>query len=199
MISVGLQNAIFKVNQSWKENEKGIISVNGTHYDLSENGLDEIEFNVRLNVGEPSRPLHKIASGGEVSRIMLCIKALLADSDEIETLVFDEIDSGISGRFAQIVGKKMQDIAVHHQLVVITHLPQIAALGESHFSVTKKEEEGRTLVSVKKLKIDERILEIAKLLGGDQVTVQAIANARELLQMNIDIPLNPNLEEILKV
>ena len=197
--SVGLQNSTFKVNQSWQERDGGIVSVNGTSYDLSDNGLDQIEFNVCLNVGEPARPLHKVASGGEVSRIMLCIKALLADSDDIATLVFDEIDSGISGRFAQIVGKKMLDIAKHHQLIVITHLPQIAAQGDSHFSVTKREDEGRTTVSVHKLNIDERITDIAKLLGGEQMTPQAIANAKELLHINRDIPLETNTEEILNL
>jgi DNA repair protein RecN (Recombination protein N) len=139
---------------------------------------------VGLNVGEAVRPLHKVASGGEVSRIMLSIKTILADSDAISTLVFDEIDSGISGRFAQIVGQKMLDISNHHQLIVITHLPQIAAQGESHYSVMKKEVDGRTLVFVKKLDIEERISDIAKLLGGTQVTSRAIENARELLGVN---------------
>jgi DNA repair protein RecN (Recombination protein N) len=130
---------------------------------------------------------------------MLCIKALLADSDDIATLVFDEIDSGISGRFAQIAGKKMLEIAEHHQLIVITHLPQIAAQGDSHYSVSKIENEGRTSVSVHKLTNDERIIDIAKLLGGEQVTPQAIANARELLHTNRDIPLETKSEEILKI
>ncbi len=199
LISVGLQNASFKVNQSWQEKEGGIVSVNGKTYELSENGMDQIEFNVGLNVGEPTRPLHKVASGGEVSRIMLCIKTLLADSDDIATLVFDEIDSGISGRLAQIVGKKMLEIAKHHQLIVITHLPQIAAQSDSHFSVAKNEVEGRTIVSVQKLKADERILDIAKLLGGEQVTPQAIANARELLHVNIDLPPDHKIEENMKI
>jgi DNA repair protein RecN (Recombination protein N) len=199
LISVGLQNATFQVSQSWQEKENGLVAVNGKQYELSENGLDQIEFHVGLNVGEPTRPLHKVASGGEVSRIMLCIKTLLADSDDIATLVFDEIDSGISGRFAQIVGKKMLEIARHHQLIVITHLPQIAAQGESHYSVIKREVEGRTIVSVQKLKIDERILDIAKLLGGEQVTPQAIANAKELLQSDIDVPLDEKIAEILKI
>ena len=199
LISVGLQNASFKVKQSWQEKEGGIISVNGKTYELSGNGMDQIEFNVGLNVGESTRPLHKVASGGEVSRIMLCIKTLLADSDDIATLVFDEIDSGVSGRFAQIVGKKMLEIAQHHQLIVITHLPQIAAQGDSHFSVAKNEVEGRTIVSVQKLKTDERILDIAKLLGGEQVTPQAIANARELLHVKIDLPLVHKIEENMKI
>jgi len=197
--SVGLQNATFRVNQSWQEKAGGIVSVSNKSFDLSENGLDKIVFSVGLNLGEPTRPLHKVASGGEVSRIMLCIKALLADSDDIATLVFDEIDSGISGRFAQIVGKKMLEIAKHHQLIVITHLPQIAAQGESQYLVSKKEDGRRTSVSVQKLTIDERITDIAKLLGGEQVTPQAIANARELLHLNSDIPLENKSEEILKI
>jgi DNA repair protein RecN (Recombination protein N) len=198
LVSVGLQNATFKVNQTWHQTNDGIVSVNGKRYALTENGLDQIEFNVGLNVGEPARPLHKIASGGEVSRIMLCIKTLLADSDDIATLVFDEIDIGISGRFAQIVGVKMLEIATHHQLIVITHLPQIAAQGDSHFSVLKNEVEGRTVVSVQKLKTDERVLDIAKLLGGAHVTPQAIENAKELLQLNDDLPVDQRIEENLK-
>jgi len=196
--SVGLQNATFRVNISWREKGDGIVSANDNQYDLSVNGLDHVSFNVGLNVGEPTRPLHKVASGGELSRIMLCIKALLADSDDIATLVFDEIDSGISGRFAQIVGKKMLEIAKHHQLIVITHLPQIAAQGESHYLVSKKEDEGRTSVSVQKLTIDERIIDIAKLLGGELVTPQATANARDLLNLNGKIPLETKSEEMLK-
>jgi DNA repair protein RecN (Recombination protein N) len=197
--SVGLQNATFKVNQSWHLANDGIVSVNGKKYALFDDGLDQIEFNVGLNVGESVRPLHKVASGGEVSRIMLCIKALLAESDEIATLVFDEIDSGISGRFAQIVGRKMLDIANHHQLIVITHLPQIAAQGDVHYSVLKREVEGRTVVFVQKLKDDERIVDIAKLLGGAIVTPEAIANAKDLLQMNGDLTKSQIIEENLKV
>jgi DNA repair protein RecN (Recombination protein N) len=199
LVSVGLQNATFKVSQTWHQTEDGIISVEDKKYALSITGLDQIEFNVGLNLGEPVRPLHKVASGGEVSRIMLGIKALLADSDEIPTLVFDEIDSGISGRFAQIVGRKMLDIANHHQLIVITHLPQIAAQGDSHYSVLKKEVEGRTVVFVKKLKSEERIADIAQLLGGTQVTSQAIENAKELLGMDDGHSVEHRIEENLNI
>jgi len=199
LVSVGLQNATFKVNQTWHQTDDGIVSVNGKRYALSEVGLDQIEFNVGLNIGESVRPLHKVASGGEVSRIMLCIKTLLADSDEIATLVFDEIDSGISGRFAQIVGRKMLDIANHHQLIVITHLPQIAAQGDSHYSVIKREVEGRTVVFVQKLKDDERVIDIAKLLGGTEVTPQAIENAKDLLQFDENHSRNQKIEENLKI
>ena len=153
----------------------------GKKYAIHPLGLDLIEFYVGMNVGEPVRPLHKVASGGEISRIMLCLKTILADMDEISTLVFDEIDSGISGRYAQIVGKQMQDIARRHQLIVITHLPQIAAQGASHFSVSKTESNGRTAVEVRKLNLEQRIQDIARLLGGEHLTPQAIANAKVLL------------------
>jgi DNA repair protein RecN (Recombination protein N) len=199
LISVGLQNSTFKVIQAWNQNDNGIIQVDGKRYELSSHGLDMIEFNIGLNVGEPVRPLHKVASGGEVSRIMLCIKALLADSDEIETLVFDEIDSGISGRFAQIVGQKMRAIADHHQLIVITHLPQIAAQGESHYTVVKREVDGRTIVSVQKLNDEERVTDIAKLLGGAQITPQAIENAKDLLGIKSASESREKIEENLKI
>ena len=199
MASVGLQNANFKVLQTWQQSDQGIVSMEGKRYGLSDSGLDQIEFNVGLNVGEPVRPLHKVASGGEVSRIMLSIKTLLADSDAISTLVFDEIDSGISGRFAQIVGQKMLDIANHHQLIVITHLPQIAAQGQSQYSVMKNEVDGRTLVNVKKLDINERVSDIAKLLGGAQVTPRAIENAKELLGINQRSSTEKIIEENLNI
>jgi DNA repair protein RecN (Recombination protein N) len=179
--TVGLKKARFQVQISWQENDQGVIVENGKRYAVNPLGMDLIEFYVGMNVGEPVRPLHKVASGGEISRIMLCLKTLLADSDDIPTLVFDEIDSGISGRYAEIVGKKMQEVARRHQLIVITHLPQIAAQGTTHFAVSKLESDGRTIVEVKILNPDERIENIARLLGGEKITPQAIANARVLL------------------
>ena len=112
---------------------------------------------------------------------MLSIKTLLAAADRIDTLIFDEIDSGISGRFAQIVGRKMLEIAGHHQLIVITHLPQIAAQGQAHLVVSKQETDGRTKVKVTKLNDEERVTDIARLLGGESITPEAMANARGLL------------------
>jgi DNA repair protein RecN (Recombination protein N) len=179
--SVGLVKSEFKINILQQADEKGIITKDGISLIANEKGMDQIEFYVGLNIGEPVRPLHKVASGGEVSRIMLCIKALLADADEIETLVFDEIDSGISGRYAQIVGQKLGDISDNHQLIVITHLPQIAAMGQVHFAVRKKEASGRTRVEVKKLTTEERITDIAGLLGGAHITQTVRESARELL------------------
>ncbi len=179
--TVGLKKARFQVQISWQEDEQGVVLEKGKRYAVNPLGMDLIEFYVGMNVGEPLRPLHRVASGGEISRIMLCLKAILAESDNISTLVFDEIDSGISGRYAEIVGKKMQEIARRHQLIVITHLPQIAAQGAVHFAVNKIESTGRTKVEVKKLRQAERIENIARLLGGEQITPQAIANAKVLL------------------
>ena len=178
---VGLKNARFEVEFKYQNSDKGEIEIDGVRYVLNDAGMDLIEFNVGLNIGEPVKPLHKVASGGEVSRIMLCIKSLLADSDDIETLVFDEIDNGISGKFAQIVGKKMRQMSSKHQLIVITHLPQIAAQGSGHYSVNKFETDGRTQVEVIQLDDIERIEDIAKLLGGENITSHTRANARELL------------------
>ena len=114
---------------------------------------------------------------------MLCLKTLLADTDKIPTLVFDEIDIGISGRIAQTVGRRMCDIGKTHQLIVVSHLPQIAAQGTVHFSVRKEEKNGRVRVTVEELSSERRIHDIAKLLGGEEITAQTLANARELLQL----------------
>ena len=184
--SVGLANTRFNVQIDWQEDPDGDVVIDNRHYRLTNQGLDTVEFYIGLNVGEPVRPLHKIASGGEISRIMLCIKSLIADSDDIETLVFDEIDVGISGRFAQIVANRMREISQNHQLIVITHLPQIAAQGQAHYSVSKVEQNGRTKVQVKKLNFDDRITDIAKLLSGERITANTLATAKELLSLQND-------------
>jgi len=179
--SVGMKNASFSIEINNLESENGSIELNGKKFEPDELGIDRLQFLVSANSGQSLRPLHKIASGGEISRIMLCIKSLLADSDEIPTLVFDEIDIGISGKTAQIVGKKMRSIAKNHQLIVITHLPQIAAQGNLQFLVDKFEQNKKTFVNVRQLSPEERIRDIARLLGGDQISEKAIANAKELI------------------
>jgi DNA repair protein RecN (Recombination protein N) len=181
--SVGMKNAKFATRIEWDEKSDGIVNYNNKTYALNKYGLDRITFQISLNPGEKLKPLHKIASGGEISRIMLSIKSLLADVDEVPTLVFDEIDIGISGKIAQIVGKKMYEVSKNHQIIVITHLPQIAAQGQSHYAVYKIEENGRTKVTVKKLSRQERITDIAKLLAGENISNKTIANAEELLNM----------------
>ena len=146
------------------------------------NGYDDAEFMISTNPGEPVRPLGKVASGGELSRIMLAIKTVLADQDEVETLIFDEIDSGISGRTAQMVSEKMNLLGRTHQIICITHLPQIAALADTHFRIAKAEHDGRTFTSVTPLDFEGRKAELARIIGGDQVTDLQLEMAGEMLK-----------------
>lgn len=146
----------------------------------TEKGLDEVEAYVSLNPGEPLRPLREVGSGGELSRIMLSIKTVLADTDGVSTLIFDEIDTGISGRTAEKVGEKLQKIAKNHQVILITHLPQIAAKADHHFLIEKTVEEGATHTRIHPLEEKESIEELARLLGGDELSEASLENAREL-------------------
>ena len=146
----------------------------------TEKGLDEVEAYVSLNPGEPLRPLREVGSGGELSRIMLSIKTVLADTEGVSTLIFDEIDSGISGRTAEKVGEKLQKIAKNHQVILITHLPQIAAKADHHFLIEKTVEEGATHTRIHPLGEKESIEELARLLGGDEISEASLENAREL-------------------
>ena len=144
-------------------------------------GCDEVEFMVRTNVGEEIKPLAKIASGGELSRIMLAIKSVLKNSDSVKTSVFDEIDTGVSGVAAQKIGEKLKQMAKGNLVLCITHLPQIAALADNHYLITKSVEKGRTATSVKLLSFNERVDEVARTLGGAQVTDITRENAKQLL------------------
>lgn len=146
----------------------------------TEKGLDEVEAYVSLNPGEPLRPLREVGSGGELSRIMLSIKTVLAETDGVSTLIFDEIDTGISGRTAEKVGEKLQKIAKNHQVILITHLPQIAAKADHHFLIEKTVEEGATHTRIHPLEEKESIEELARLLGGDEISEASLENAREL-------------------
>ncbi|MGI6732999.1 MAG: DNA repair protein RecN [Anaerovoracaceae bacterium] len=144
-------------------------------------GSDRVEFLIVTNKGETPKPLSKIASGGEISRIMLAFKSILGDYDNIPTLIFDEIDSGISGVTASIVGRKMKKIASGHQVLCITHLAQIAAFSDHHYRISKEESQGRTITTIKPLDQNEKIREIARLLGGLHVTETTLKNAEELI------------------
>lgn len=151
------------------------------HY--TANGFDEAEFLISTNPGEPLKPLGMVASGGELSRIMLAIKTVLADTDDIPTLIFDEIDTGISGRTAQKVSEKLAYIAGNHQVICITHLPQIAAMADCHYEIAKAVEEGRTATSIHRLGGEEVVEELARLLGGAEITEAVRANAREMKRL----------------
>jgi DNA repair protein RecN (Recombination protein N) len=148
---------------------------------LSQDGFDTVDFMISPNVGEELRPLAKVASGGELSRIMLALKTILARSGMVETLVFDEIDSGIGGATAAKVGEKLRVLAEFHQILGITHLPQIASCGEAHFLVEKKVRKGRTRTSITSLDAERRIYEIARLMGGKTISAKTLAHAREML------------------
>ena len=129
------------------------------------------------------KPLGKVASGGELSRIMLAIKTILAESDQIETLIFDEIDAGISGRTAQMVAEKMNVIGKNHQIICITHLPQIAAMADTHFVIEKQVEDNRSITRIRELDKRESVEELARMLGGDVITESALKNAEEMKEL----------------
>lgn len=151
---------------------------------FSENGLDRVEFFITTNRGEVQKPLAKIASGGEISRIMLAFKQILSDFDLIPTMIFDEIDAGISGITASIVGKKLLEISKHHQIVCITHLPQIAAFGDHHYKIDKEVMDGVTHTTVNPLSHQEKVSEIARLLGGVNITDTTLKSAEELIALS---------------
>ncbi len=151
------------------------------HYTIE--GFDEAEFLISTNPGQPVRPLKAVASGGELSRIMLAIKTVLADTDEIPTLIFDEIDTGISGRTAQKVSEKLKEISRTHQVICITHLPQIASMADSHFEIAKSIKGKETVTNIRRLGREESIDELARLLGGAEITEAVRKNAKEMKEL----------------
>ncbi|MGN9164133.1 DNA repair protein RecN [Tissierellaceae bacterium HCP3S3_D8] len=151
---------------------------------IGSDGIDHIEFLISTNPGEDLKSVSKIVSGGEMSRIMLGFKSILAKYDGITTMIFDEIDTGISGRTAQIVGEKISEIAKDRQVISITHLPQIAALADSHYFISKKTDKGKTVTTIKRLEDEERVEEMARLLGGVDVTNTTLDHAREMISMS---------------
>jgi DNA repair protein RecN (Recombination protein N) len=149
---------------------------------LNERGRDQVEFYFSSNPGEPVKPLAKIASGGELSRLMLALKSLVMTPGVVSTLLFDEVDSGVGGRVAEIVGKKLKQVASRNQVISVTHLPQIAAMADCHYVVQKEVEKGRTFTRVQKLSEKDRIGEVARMLGGVKITEQTRKHAEELVR-----------------
>lgn len=180
---LGISRPIFQVRieglKGYKED--GFLQVDGSPIGL--NGMDKAEFYISTNEGESPGPLSKIASGGELSRIMLAMKKTLARAVGIPTLIFDEIDAGIGGRVAQIVGEKLRSISEDHQVFCITHLPQIACYANAHFKVAKEAKKKRVITSVRVLSGDERVEEIARMLGGMQVTEKTKEHALEMISL----------------
>lgn len=167
---IGMPNSVFKVEIKKLE-----------HNQLNENGLSEIKFLFSANKGFAPHEIKDVASGGELSRLMLCIKSLIADAGALPTLIFDEIDAGISGEVALKVGEIMKKLSRNHQLISITHLPQIARTGDAHLYIYKETKDNHTHTRIKELKGEERVIEIAKMLSGDKVSDASLANARELI------------------
>ena len=153
----------------------------GTHA-VSESGIDRAVFTIAPNVGETLKPLVAIASGGELSRVVLALKSILAASESVATIVFDEVDAGIGGAVAEVVGRKLAALARHHQVICITHLPQIAKFGDQHFKISKHVASGRTRTAITLLSADDRTREIARMLGGEKITRVTLEHARELLK-----------------
>ena len=167
IVKLNIKDAKFKIDISEKE--------------LSKDGIDKIEFLIAPNLGQDLMPMAKVASGGEMSRIMLGFKSIIAEKDDIPTLVFDEIDTGISGRTAQIVGNKIKELARDRQIIVISHLPQIVALADTHFAIKKDVVNNSTISTIDKLNYDERVSEVARLIGGINVSEIAIETAKEMI------------------
>lgn len=157
------------------------FSPKGGSWGMDETGADQVQFLMSANVGEDLKPIQKVASGGELARIMLAMKNVLAENDDIATLIFDEVDTGVSGRAAQKVAEKMAQVARHKQVLCVTHLPQLAAMADVHFRVEKGESGGRTFTALTVLDREERCRELARLVGGASVTEALMKGARELL------------------
>ncbi len=184
--NLGISDSCFEIkieNGKLETDSEAYLIVDGKKFKCDTNGIDFIEFFVSTNTGEDPKPLVKVASGGEVSRIMLALKSILAKSDKLPILIFDEIDTGVSGRIAQKVGQTLKSLASFHQIIAITHLPQIAGLSDLHFAVEKKKSGDRVISSIRKLNDDERINEVAKLMSGEKITEAALNGAKELMNI----------------
>ncbi|MCF6096698.1 DNA repair protein RecN [Thermovorax subterraneus] len=179
---LGMKDVRFSVDISWVESEEG-VEVENKIVRIGDKGLDTVEFMISTNPGEPLKPLAKIVSGGEASRVLLALKSILAQIDNIPCLIFDEIDVGIGGRISQIVGEKLLKISRSHQVLCVTHSPQIASLGDVHFCINKISDSERTFTTVKEIKGEERIKEISRMLGGTEITEKTIAHAKEMLEI----------------
>ena len=152
-----------------------------TELELTANGADAVAFYMSANVGEALKPMSKVASGGELARIMLAMKNVLAEQDKVDTLIFDEVDTGVSGRAAQKVAEKLKAVATHKQVLCVTHLPQIAAMGDTHMLIAKGEREGRTYTTVTPLDLEGRKRELARIIGGANITEITLKSAEEML------------------
>ena len=182
LAELGIPNATFIVSITHEEHPDGEIFSASKTYTAFPSGYDNIEFLISTNPGEKPRPLIKVASGGEISRVMLAMKSVLAESTNLPILIFDEIDSGISGRVAESVGKSLKKLSRLHQIIAITHLPQIAAMGDLHLSVKKSVQQERTVTEVTPLDDKSRLQAIASLISGEQISASSLTLAAELVE-----------------
>lgn len=182
--NLNLKTAEFKINNTYiqAENNSMALEIDGQTVRFGQNGIDSIEFLISLNLGESVKPLRKIASGGEISRIMLALKSIISGMDNISTMVFDEIDTGIGGATAIVVGKKLHKISKNCQVICITHLPQIAAFSDHHYFIDKFEENGRTKIKITKLDNSKKVKELSRMLSGMEESNISIMHAEELLE-----------------
>jgi len=180
--SLKMDETIFKVElNTISGNQKTDRYLKIDEHALTETGIDRVTFMMAPNLGEELKPLATIASGGELSRVVLALKAILAATDSVETVIFDEVDAGIGGGTAEVVGRRLAELARHHQVICITHLPQIAKFGRHHLSITKHVKDGRTRTAIQPLSEKDRHREIARMLGGEDITATTLEHARELL------------------
>ena len=182
LADLGMSGTQFRVSIQREVNPQGEIEADNKRYVLYPHGLDRIEFLLSANVGEDLRQLRKVASGGEMSRIMLAIKNVILSADIVESLVFDEVDAGIGGKIADIVGRKLKSLAGNRQVLVVTHLPQIAAMSDNHYSVLKGKTGERITTLVKQLNPKDKVREIARMLAGETVTDLSIKHAEEMVR-----------------
>jgi len=179
---LGMEKCDFGTKIFYREAEDGLLQLEGKRYYVDEKGLDQVEFYVSPNPGEELKPLAKIASGGEISRIMLALKSVLAKSDQIPSMIFDEVDVGIGGEMAEAVGKRMKALSLTHQIICITHLQQIASQADYHFKVYKEVSKNRTITKIKLLSRDERIKEIARMIAGKKISDLTLEHAAEMIE-----------------
>ena len=183
LVELGFPDRVFEValGRRAAELREPAVEIDGDAVAFDASGIDEVVFRLAPNPGEPARPLARIASGGELSRVALAVKQVLAEADATPTLVFDEVDTGIGGRSAGPVGRSLWALARRHQVLCVTHLPQIAAHADAHFAIAKHERDGRTVTAVRRLDREGRIVELAQMIGGTGGGTAALASARELL------------------
>ncbi len=184
LAQLGIPHGAFEVQVEWLEDAVGWIDVGGSGIACEPHGADNVRFLISTNKGETPKPLSKIASGGEISRVMLALKSIMASEESLPVMIFDEIDTGISGSVSEMVGKVMRALSVHCQIIAITHQPQIASQAHQHYRVEKREESDRTVTRISSLNEEEHVVAVARLMSGTDVTESTMKSAREMIESN---------------